>query len=278
MKLIVHGARGSHPMPKKNYMEFGGNTSCVEVMDSQNKERLFLDAGTGLGFAGIMMAGEKKAVINILLSHLHPDHIFSLPYFMPLSVPGNKVNIWTTKNYSDNYLEKTGKLIDGDFVMIYPYYPIPPEEFHSVPEFFLINKEKINIGGYTVEHKLMKHYEGSVAYKISSGGKTFVYASDVADIATRAPETAEFCRGAHLLVWDSLYTPDQINETTKYKHTAIDSVIALAKIAGIPKVAHFHHSPFNDDKALEKLEKIAQEIAGSEVQSFFAREGMEIEL
>lgn len=277
MKLIIHGARGSHPTPGRNYLEFGGNTSCVEIV-GQNGENLFLDAGTGLGFAGLKLIGKKDIVADILLSHLHSDHIFSLPHFMPLYAAGNKIRIWVTKKYCDQYLLKTGVNVDLNFVMSYPYYPISPDKMLSKPELCVIESDKILIHGLEIDHRLMEHYEGSVAYKISSEDKTIIYASDVADAETLQYKTVEFCQGADLLIWDSLYTPEQINNITKYKHSAIDSVVMLAKKADVPRVLHFHHSPLSDDETLQRHESIAQELAGGHVKSEFAREGMIIEL
>ena len=40
------GTRGSYPVAKKNYLEFGGNTSCVEVRCQ--KQLIILDAGSGI--------------------------------------------------------------------------------------------------------------------------------------------------------------------------------------------------------------------------------------
>ena len=41
------GVRGSNPTPDKNKMEYGGDTSCVEVRTSDN-ELIILDMGSGI--------------------------------------------------------------------------------------------------------------------------------------------------------------------------------------------------------------------------------------
>ena len=47
-KFIVQfrGVRGSHPTPDFNFLEYGGNTACVEV--NVNGHLIILDAGTGI--------------------------------------------------------------------------------------------------------------------------------------------------------------------------------------------------------------------------------------
>ena len=40
------GVRGSYPVANKDFLQYGGNTSCVEV--NVNGHLIILDAGTGL--------------------------------------------------------------------------------------------------------------------------------------------------------------------------------------------------------------------------------------
>ena len=45
-KIKFRGVRGSYPIANGNYLQYGGNTSCVEV--NVNGHLIILDAGTGL--------------------------------------------------------------------------------------------------------------------------------------------------------------------------------------------------------------------------------------
>ena len=62
-------------------MRYGGNTSCVAVQCG--KHLVVLDAGTGIRALGqsILRGPQKK--INLLLSHVHWDHINGFPFFDP---------------------------------------------------------------------------------------------------------------------------------------------------------------------------------------------------
>ncbi|MGZ5313897.1 MAG: MBL fold metallo-hydrolase, partial [Solirubrobacterales bacterium] len=81
MKLKVWGARGSVPAPGPEMNRYGGNTSCCQLTLDDGSE-LILDAGTGIRSLGIALAAHLPKV-NILLTHLHLDHIQGLMFFPP---------------------------------------------------------------------------------------------------------------------------------------------------------------------------------------------------
>ena len=92
MRVKVWGARGSIPAPGPEMNRYGGNTSCVEVTLSSG-ETLILDAGTGIRTLGFSLPPEMPR-INILLTHLHLDHIQGLMFFAPMFNPRSEVVIW----------------------------------------------------------------------------------------------------------------------------------------------------------------------------------------
>ena len=49
-KLKFRGVRGSFPVADKKFLQYGGNTSCVEV--NAGGHTIILDAGTGIVKAG----------------------------------------------------------------------------------------------------------------------------------------------------------------------------------------------------------------------------------
>ena len=94
-KVKFRGVRGSYPIAKKEYLKYGGNTSCVEV--NAGGHLIVLDAGTGLIDVGnellekYIASGTEtsnrtpiKAVV--LLSHIHHDHIQGFTFFRPLHI------------------------------------------------------------------------------------------------------------------------------------------------------------------------------------------------
>lgn len=277
IRLKIWGSRGSHAAPGKEYLKYGGNTSCIEVIGDKRNERLILDAGTGLGFLGLTMR-EANSKTNILLSHLHPDHKEDLPHFSPLYAKGNEVNIWLSEKYIENFEKARRTKVDLDFVMNHPSYPISPDEFLSKPTLNIL-KGPVFLNGLKIQTLEVDHFEGATAFRISSDKRSFVYAPDVSDEFTNSDKAVEFCRDAKLIFWDSLYADKEINEQTKKKHSSIKSVINLAAKTGVKNVSHFHHSPLKNDAALEIMEKQAAELADElGITAFFAKEEMEIEI
>ena len=92
MRVKVWGARGSVPSPGPETSRYGGNTSCVQVTLADGT-MLVLDAGTGIRNLGSAVAAEGQR-LNVLLTHLHMDHIQGLMFFAPLFRQTAEIAIW----------------------------------------------------------------------------------------------------------------------------------------------------------------------------------------
>merc|ERR1712065_51250 len=85
------GVRGSIACPAPSYANFGGNTSCVQVVIGDTQ--IILDAGTGLRGLGqhMMAAGHRRS--RLLLTHFHWDHTNGFPFFGPAYSPDCELQI-----------------------------------------------------------------------------------------------------------------------------------------------------------------------------------------
>jgi phosphoribosyl 1,2-cyclic phosphodiesterase len=83
VRVKVWGARGAVPTPDPSTNCYGGNTSCLQVTFSDGTLPV-LDAGSGIRNLGLRLAGRPQR-IDILLTHLHLDHIQELLFFSPLA-------------------------------------------------------------------------------------------------------------------------------------------------------------------------------------------------
>ena len=92
MKVTLCGTRGSLANAGPDTVRYGGNTACVEVRGDDGAV-LVLDAGTGIRSVGERLAGACQRV-DLLLTHLHMDHIQGLGFFKPLYTPDLDVHIW----------------------------------------------------------------------------------------------------------------------------------------------------------------------------------------
>ena len=113
-KVKFRGVRGSFPVCNKNFMLFGGNTSCVEV--NVGGHLILLDAGTGIVSAGddlmekyiassINPQERKPIYATLLISHIHQDHLLGLTFFKPLHLKSTKLKIYGASS-NNSSLEK----------------------------------------------------------------------------------------------------------------------------------------------------------------------------
>lgn len=80
MRLDFLGVRGSTPSPGAEFVRYGGHTSCITVTPGDaSKATLCLDAGTGVRRLTDLLGGSAFEG-EILLSHLHWDHMQGIPF------------------------------------------------------------------------------------------------------------------------------------------------------------------------------------------------------
>src|SRR5262249_62260222 len=92
MKSRPYGVPGSRAPPGPAPARYGGSTSCVRVT-GRDGPVLALDAGTGIRSLALELpAGLSR--VDVLLTHLHMDHIIGLGFFGPLYNPEMEVHIW----------------------------------------------------------------------------------------------------------------------------------------------------------------------------------------
>ena len=70
MEIVFHGVGGSTPTPLKQFLKYGGNTTCTEIR-SDNFQFIF-DAGTG--FQNLQILNDRP--VYLFFSHFHYDHIY----------------------------------------------------------------------------------------------------------------------------------------------------------------------------------------------------------
>ncbi|MEJ2671471.1 MAG: MBL fold metallo-hydrolase [Deltaproteobacteria bacterium] len=78
MEIKFWGTRGSIPAPGPETLEYGGNTTCVEVVLA-NGQRVVIDGGTGFRLLGQhIIENELPRRFHLLLTHGHWDHLLGM--------------------------------------------------------------------------------------------------------------------------------------------------------------------------------------------------------
>jgi ribonuclease BN (tRNA processing enzyme) len=265
VKIKIYGARGSSPSFNNNCHAYGGNTACISV--DTGGRTILLDAGTGLAQFANEMKGEKLSC-DILISHLHLDHILGLLNFAQIFNPQNDIRIFT-KSRADTPLEEQ---IFGAFKP--PYWPVNFSDlckakscviFDDVP--FMLDS-KIKVTAFKSEHP-----NDTSAFRIDSD-KSLVYLVDYEiDEKVRYEELVGFCENADLIILDTAYLPEDYPPRRGWGHSTYEMGMTLAERCKCKKMMFFH---FAQDYSGETLDALAEKIESD--RFILAREGMEFEI
>lgn len=260
MRLTVLGARGSIPVSGKEYMRFGGSTSCYMIQAAG--ETVFLDAGTGLINAPMLPGSEPV----ILLSHLHLDHILGLGMYPRLSQAGTVTRLYLTADTAEDAEAR----IAGTFSP--PYWPLPLTAYRGT----LLAEplpEVLRLSNVTVESMAGCHPGGCLVFRVSCGGKSIVYAGDCEPDLPFLAGLARFARGTDLLLFDAQYTEEQYAARRGFGHATAELGLRLMEYSGAGQLLLIHHDPHATDEELLHREQLLQR---KNVR--YAREGEEIDI
>jgi phosphoribosyl 1,2-cyclic phosphodiesterase len=254
VKVTLWGTRGSVASAGPDTVRYGGNTSCVEVRGADGT-RLVLDAGTGIQRLGATIDGDA-ARIDVLLTHLHMDHIQGLGFFDPLFRPDLEVHLWGPPSATLDLRARLTRYFSP------PLFPVRLRELpcrlrlHDVPM-----EESFEVGGLRILAGLVCHPGPTVGYRITERAASLAYLPDHEPAlgAPRFPEGPdwtsgfELAAGVGLLIHDAQYTEAEYGERVGWGHSALSHVLAFAALARPQRLVTFHHDPTHDDRTLDGL-------------------------
>lgn len=304
-RIKFRGVRGSYPIANKDYLKYGGNTSCIEV--NVGGQLIIIDAGTGLInlgnelmtdyiASGTNLYDRKPIRAVLLLSHIHQDHIQGFTFFRPSHIPTTKLNIFGSTDYNETLADELAQLLFtksfpldlGDIAANLSMHDISETEYivlrgEEIQVKRIENFEEIIPKEDEVIISCYKSYahpqDGVMVYKIAYKDKSMVYASDKESYIGGDKRLAMFARNCDLLVHDSQYiTEDYLNAyypKQGYGHSTFDMALDCKKQANAKMLAFYHFDPSYND---EKLDSIASHYQKITDKACLAYEGLEIVL
>jgi phosphoribosyl 1,2-cyclic phosphodiesterase len=253
MRVRVWGARGSVPSPGPETARYGGNTACVQVTLSDGTT-IVLDAGSGIRGLGLAMA-DGGARLNILLTHLHIDHILGLMFFAPLFRQSAEIAIWGPRSPSEPLLDRLARYISA---------PLSPLEVGELPcslSFREASPSEWRIGPATIRAEPVSHRGPTLGYRISEGGSSLCYLPDheprsTSDVEKDPPERIsglELAHRATLLVHDCQYTDEEYPAHEGWGHSSLSDALIFARRSEAQRLLLFHHDPLHTDEFLDGM-------------------------
>jgi phosphoribosyl 1,2-cyclic phosphodiesterase len=283
MKLKVWGARGSVPAPGPEMNRYGGNTSCVEVQLADGST-LIIDAGTGIRSLGVGIA-KSLPKINILLTHLHLDHIQGLMFFAPCFRSDSEITIWGPSSPEASLEERIARYISA------PLSPVEVRELPCAVNFRDTPPSEWELGSAKIRAEAVTHRGPTLGYRITDAdGTTVTYISDHepglgAPLETLEPEWIsgfDLARDSDLLIHDCQYTDDEYPEHVGWGHSRLSDALTFARRTDAERLLLFHHDPLHSDDFLDRFCETARErwsaLGGTDGAIEMAAETQEIQL
>lgn len=256
LTVVLWGTRGSLATPGPDTARYGGNTSCVQVRGG-NDTVLILDAGTGIRPLSARLGNTVRRV-DILLTHLHMDHIQGLGFFAPLYNPDAEIHIWGPVSSTLNLPSRLTRYLSP------PLFPVRLRDLPCKLSVHEVGCTEFEVGEFHITSTFIVHPGPTVGYRITdmeSGGATLAYLPDhepalgLSTFPLRAEWTSGFglASGVDLLIHDAQYNDDEYITHVGWGHSSVGQSIILASLCGVKHLVLFHHDPAHSDKALDLM-------------------------
>ncbi len=253
MKATLWGTRGSLASGGPDTVRYGGDTAAVEVRGATG-EVVILDAGSGIRPIGVQLAG-SPARIDILLTHLHMDHIQGLGFFAPLFDPSVEVHIWGPGSTTIGLHERLTRYLSP------PLFPVMLRDLPGVTLHEIRPPASFTLGGLSVRADLITHPGPTLGFRIDSSECVLAYLPDHepalgAVVFPDAPEWTSGCdlaRGADVLIHDAQYTGEEYQSRVGWGHSTFEHALAFARLSRVKKLVTFHHDPGHSDEMLDRV-------------------------
>ena len=263
------GVRGSNPTPDKNKVEYGGDTSCIEVRTSDN-ELIILDMGSGIRNLGTKILSDDSypKTIHILLSHFHWDHIMGFLYFTPFYDDSYTFNIYGyNKHTSTSSFSK--KILDPTF------WPVSMDMLNAKINFIDLDGEDLIINSNTqIKYLNHSHPNTATSYRVETGSQSIVYTTDCEHpVKNLNKNVIEIAKNSDMLIHDSHFSNEDLEKFKGWGHSSYGEAIDVANKANVKTLVLFHYNPNYNDDEVSRIEKEAKKIFKNTVAS---KQGLKI--
>ncbi len=253
MYIKCWGSRGSIPVSGKEYLKYGGDTTCLEIRTKSN-DIIIIDAGTGIRRLGNLLIKENQNKYHFIFTHTHWDHIMGFPYFKPLYSNHAEFRMYRCPFHS----QLVKNIISN--IMAPPNFPVKYSDIKAELFYEEACPTEFEIGSVKVVPIPISHPNGGSGYKFIEDSKSFVFLTDnelgfIHPGGLPYKDYVKFSSGADLLIHDAEYTPEEYKTFIDWGHSVYTDVLNLAFEAGVKKVGLFHLNQERTDREMNKIVK-----------------------
>jgi ribonuclease BN (tRNA processing enzyme) len=219
MKITVLGGSGAWP---------AADAACSGFLLEHDGYRLVLDLGYA-AFPRLQKTITPAQVDAVLISHGHPDHCADLsPLLRARALAGNPpapLPVYALPGALDAVLalDRPGMLDDAYLL----------RDFDA--------GDRLTIGPFTVETRLLPHWVPNAGIRLSAGGTAVAYTGD----SGPSPDVAALARGTGLLIAEASY-PHQVPPDSARFLTSARQAARQAAQAGAARLLLTHLLPGTD--------------------------------
>jgi len=277
MKISIRGVRGSIPTTSPETAHYGGNTSCSVVQEDGCM--LVLDGGSGMQKFNLLQDTAVKRV-DILLTHLHLDHILGLGFFNPFFDPSMDVHIWGPRSRMSSLHSRLSRYLSP------PLFPVLLRDLPCKLTLHDIENSSFDIGPFHIESRYVIHPGPTVGFRVQGKHSVFTYIPDHEPMLGAKEFPADkrwisgidLAQGADLLLHDSQYSSLEYEYRRGWGHSSMDHAAKFAGLAGVKHLLLAHHDPSHSDTDLDDLLADLKKRNNYSFNYELAAEGMVIEL
>jgi ribonuclease BN (tRNA processing enzyme) len=219
--------------------------------DADPVPRLVLDAGTGLRALPRTLGGRPFRG-DIVLSHLHWDHVQGLPFCPSVDHPDASVTLHVPVPSSD--IDPEALLARS---MSPPHFPIGPDGLLGSWVFAPMTPSTFGVSGGSVTVASIEHKGGAcVGIRVDLDGVSLAYLPDHALTGEHGGATDSalaLVRGADLLLHDGQYVASEVAVARGYGHSTVEAAAMFADQCAVGELMLTHHSPARTDAQIDQL-------------------------
>jgi phosphoribosyl 1,2-cyclic phosphodiesterase len=279
MIIRCWGARGSIPVSGREYLKYGGDTTCIEIR-TKNDEIIIIDAGSGIRILGNRLLSEKRYYYTLLFTHAHWDHLMGFPFFKPIYVRDASIDLVGCPFVQDTIKRMISKIMQP------PNFPVNFDDIRAKTSYYESCEGYNNLKSMTIASIALSHPNQGMGYKFMEDGKSFVFLTDNELMFKHPggldyPDYVDFCLNADLLIHDAEFKKEEYKKKRTWGHSVYTDALQLALDAKAKTFGLFHHNQERTDQAIDSMlddcQKITNE-ANSPLECFALYQGMEIKL